>query len=358
MRLTLMLPAMALLLSSCAPTSQTPNITNEMAEGEAALQRELAVKENMAMARKLEDIASPILIANAPLCHNMVEPYLGVHFVTRDAVTKEYQSTMENLYGAGDYPTITIVGKKAPASGVLKVGDMITQVNGTTLPSGKTSLQALQDEIKDSTGALNLTIDRNGKSINKSVKPKMACASPVLLSPKPDVNAFADGKNIHITKGMMRFAENDTQLATVIGHELAHNSREHINAKRGNAVVGGLLGAAVSVAIGVNITDLGAQIGAGANSQGFEAEADYVGLYHTARAGYDINSAPQLWRRMAANNASGIHLAGGSHPSTAKRFLALEATVKEINAKKAKGLPLVPEEQEVQQRQEEVGLNN
>ena len=338
MRITfLALTAVALTITSCAPTSQTPNISNEMAEGEAALQRELAVKENTKYATRLESVAAPIIMANGPLCGDKVKPYTGAHVMTQDSVGKDYQKTVADLYGVGDYPTVTIIGAKTPASKSLRVGDMITAVDGTNLSSGKKSLRELENMLAANTDAhpMKLTVDRGGKMRTVTLDPVLGCDYPVLLQPSDIVNASADGERIMVTKGMMRFVENDTELATVIGHELAHNTRLHMNAKRGNAVIGGILGAVASVAIGVNVTDLGAQIGAGANSQGFEAEADYVGLYHTARAGYNISSAPNLWRRMAASNPSAIHIAGGSHPSTAKRFLALEATVKEIKIQKS-----------------------
>ncbi|MCB9981548.1 MAG: M48 family metalloprotease [Rhodospirillales bacterium] len=343
----------ALLPSACAPTTQTPNISNSMAAEEVALQRELAVKENTKMAQRLENIAAPILLANAPLCEDMVAPYVGAHFITKDAVHKDYRETMAKLYGVDSRPTVTMIAEKTPASKVLKVGDMITHVDGQTLPEGKAGLKKLETLLNKNEVAtpMKLTLDRAGKSVDVTLNPVHACNSPVTLAMSDAVNAAADGKNIIVTKGMMRFVENDTELATVVGHELAHNTRAHVAAKSGNAIIGGILGAVVTVATGVDVTDLGMQIGAGVNSQGFEAEADYVGLYHTARAGYNIDQAPNLWRRMAASNPGAIHMAGGSHPSTAKRFLALEATVKEIKSKKAKGQKLVPEERQVQPAQ-------
>ena len=361
MRFYLILPAVAFTLMSCAPTTLTPNISNEMASAEAALQRELAVKENMKMARRLENVSAPILMANVPLCGDLIAPYVGAEFLTKDSVSKDYQQTMADLYGVDMWPTVTMIARKTPAAGTLKIGDMVTHINGEALPEGKKSLKVLQDRIAENADAepMQLKIDRNGKAQSVKLKPVHACNSPVRLAMSDVVNAAADGENIIVTKGMMRFVENDTELATVIGHELAHNTRSHLSAKRGNAMIGGILGAVASAAIGVNITDLGAQIGAGVNSQAFEAEADYVGLYHTARGGYNIDNAPDLWRRMAASNPAAIHIAGSTHPSTAKRFLALEATVKEIRAKKARGAKLIPEEREIEQpEKEKAGLNN
>jgi predicted Zn-dependent protease len=82
--------------------------------------------------------------------------------------------------------------------------------------------------------------------------------------------------------------------------------------------------------------------GAGAYSVEFEQEADYVGLYFMATAGFKIDDAPLFWRRMATNNSQAISMKS-SHPTTPDRFVAIESTVKEINQKIANNQPLKPE---------------
>jgi len=54
-------------------------------------------------------------------------------------------------------------------------------------------------------------------------------------------------------------------------------------------------------------------------AEDFEREADYVGLYIMALDGWPIDSAPDLWRRMAAQSPGSIKFAS-SHPTTAERF--------------------------------------
>ena len=88
---------------------------------------------------------------------------------------------------------------------------------------------------------------------------------------------------------------------------------------------------------------LGGGVGAGAWSQSFEAEADYVGLYVLARAGGDLDGATSLWRRMGAANPGNIEHAG-THPTTAQRFVSINRTIDEIRGRMAAGEALVPEE--------------
>ncbi len=136
--------------------------------------------------------------------------------------------------------------------------------------------------------------------------PEAACDYPVLLDKRDVVNAFADGNQIYITQGMLRFVDNPGELATVVAHELAHNMMGHRAAKETNMVAGAgvglifdILAAAAGVNTGGDFMRIGAEAGAGAFSQDFEAEADYVGVYLMARGGYDIDLAPNFWRRMA-----------------------------------------------------------
>ena len=192
--------------------------------------------------------------------------------------------------------------------------------------------------------------------------PGQACDFRVRLSPDDVKNAYADGKNIVIYKGMMDFFRTDEDVALVVSHELAHNAMKHIDAKQKNAVIGGLVGLLLDVAAaagGINtngdFTRLGSNMGAGVYSVDFEQEGDYVGLYFMANAGYNVDDAATFWRRMATTNSKSITMKT-SHPTTPERFIALEATVKEIKQKVENCQPLKPElkDEPVEMVQEEV----
>ena len=149
---------------------------------------------------------------------------------------------------------------------------------------------------------------------------------------------------------MMDFIENDEELALVIGHELAHNTCKHIEKTKMNVSLGRLIGAVLTGITRVDMRDAGEIIGSGAFSQEFEAEADYMGAYYAARSGFGLSNAANFWRRMALKNPRAIHLRGSTHPSTAKRFLTIKKTLKEIQIKQDENLPLVPNVREAKQR--------
>lgn len=178
---------------------------------------------------------------------------------------------------------------------------------------------------------------------------KNGCYYYFEMNRSDEINSRADGKNIIIYTGMMRFVENDDELAAVMGHELAHNLMGHVGAQKKNATLGMLLGAAMDAAAasqGIStygeITQAGTEIGMLKYSVDYEKEADYVGLYVMARAGYDIKRAPVFWRRMSIENPQEIY-ASVTHPSNAERFVALQKAVAEIEFKRGRHIPLLPD---------------
>lgn len=178
---------------------------------------------------------------------------------------------------------------------------------------------------------------------------KANCIYKVILDPKEiGLNAHADGQNVVINPGMVDFATNDTHLAFVIAHEFAHNIMAHIKAQQQNVAIGGILGTlgdALAQSQGLN-TD-GALGKFGANrallrySPSFETEADYVGLYILARAGYPIEQAPDFWRIMSMNEPDAIYVTS-THPNNPSRAIAMEKTIAEIRAKQRNNQPLLP----------------
>ena len=117
----------------------------------------------------------------------------------------------------------------------------------------------------------------------------------------PDANAFAmPGGKIGIFSGILEVATDQHQLAAVIGHEIAHVTREHqvAQANRGTITQGAaaVLGASVRMQQQAQIL---AQLGLTLPfSRRHETEADEVGLMYMAEAGFDPRASITLWKNM------------------------------------------------------------
>ncbi len=175
------------------------------------------------------------------------------------------------------------------------------------------------------------------------------CNFEVVLDPaEKGLNAHADGQRVVIYPAMIDYATNDNQLAFVIAHEFAHSIMGHVASQQKNVAIGGILGTLLDAAAqtqgvntGGNLGKIGAQQALLRYSPNFENEADYVGMYILARAGFKIEDAPGFWRAMSLNAPQAVY-ATTTHPNNPSRTVAMNNTVAEINAKKAAGQPLVP----------------
>ena len=188
---------------------------------------------------------------------------------------------------------------------------------------------------------LNIIVKRNNEDLNFEVLPTKICNHKIILSQDNSLNAFADGKNIYITQGMLRFIEDDKELQMIIAHELAPNIEGHIEKKSNNFILGTLVDLAASSA-GINTRGTFGNMGAQMYSQDFEREADYVGMYILANSDINREGVANFWRRMSVENPGSISYAS-SHPSSSERWVNIEAINKEIDSKITKSLPLIPE---------------
>ena len=127
------------------------------------------------------------------------------------------------------------------------------------------------------------------------------------------VNAFAmPGGKIGVLSGLLKVTENEHQLATVIGHEIAHVTAEHSmnRAKQAGLTNFGINAVAIVLGGGYSGATYTAQqaIAYGATlgislpyKRGQETEADVIGLEYMARAGFDPRESVPLWQRMDAS---------------------------------------------------------
>ncbi len=336
----------ALTLTACAPVSTLPVVDRDLVEAEAQKQHHLAFEEFLGNAAWARRVAYPILTANAALCGDDVAPLPGFIVATQSTLPKNFRRPAAAMFGVDDQITVVAVTSGSAAHlGGLRPGDKILSVGDWTVPRGRrahANFGATVDGQLPVDTPTNVRVRRGEQTHVLTVRPAAACHYPVFAVTDDTVSAFADGDNVTITSGMMRFAETDEELANVISHEVAHNAMGHSSKKTANGNVG-LLFDVLAASLGVNTGGAFSKVGKGAFSHDFEAEADYVGLYMMARAGYAIDDAADIWRRMGAANPGAISVKHAStHPGTPERFIALEQTVVEIEAKRVARLPLVP----------------
>lgn len=167
----------------------------------------------------------------------------------------------------------------------------------------------------------------------------------------PTVNAWCmPGGKIVFYTGILPICKNETGVAIVMGHEVAHALANHGGQRMSASQVQAL--GAVGVAIGSQAGGLSPQTQAILNqaygigsqvggmlpfSRAHETEADKIGLYLAAIAGYNPDEGARLWERMSAKS-------GGqappqflsTHPSNESRIAFLTKLAPEARKEAAK----------------------
>jgi predicted Zn-dependent protease len=155
----------------------------------------------------------------------------------------------------------------------------------------------------------------------------------------PDINAFAlPGGFVYVNRGLIERAENLSQVAGVMGHEIGHVTGRHaieqMQKMQGANV--GLLGLCFFVPAFCThpMAGLGVNIGAGAVFSAFsraaETEADSVAVAYLVRAGIDPRGVPQMFRILLeerTRKATSVDAWFATHPLEEKRIAETEALI-------------------------------
>ncbi|MGM3186060.1 MULTISPECIES: M48 family metalloprotease [Musicola] len=128
-----------------------------------------------------------------------------------------------------------------------------------------------------------------------------------------EINAFAFfGGNVVLHSGLFRYVENESELASVLAHEISHVTQRHLaramEAQKSSApltwagALGSLLLAMANPQAGIAAlsgTLAGAQQGIISFTQSNEQEADRIGIQVLQRAGFDPQAMPNFLQRLA-----------------------------------------------------------
>jgi predicted Zn-dependent protease len=239
--------------------------------------------------------------------------------------------------------TVAVTGRKQlnliPRSTMLS---MSSQQYGEFLKTNKLSTNQEQTQM----------VKRVGSKIQKAVEQYFAERDlshklknydwEFNLVESEEVNAWCmPGGKVVIYTGILPITKDESGLAVVTGHEIAHAIAQHGNERMSQGLITQLGGLALSKALEekpeqtqqlwMAAFGIGAQVGVLLPySRLHESEADHLGLIFMAMAGYDPNAAVAFWQRMAkmkGGQAPPEFLS--THPSDETRINKIKALIPE-----------------------------
>jgi predicted Zn-dependent protease len=218
-----------------------------------------------------------------------------------------------------------------------------------TSPTGRTQLmlmpesqmeqmgiQAFENIKKQTPVAGGTASSRYVNCVAQAVTREVGGNWEVVVFQDDSANAFAlPGGKIGVNSGMLKVAINSDQLATVIGHEVAHVLAHHANERVSQQFAVeqglGLIDALSNPQTATGRTLMGL-LGVGAQygilmpySRVQESEADRLGLELMAKAGFDPAESIKLWQNMSAAGGAQPPEFLSTHPAHSTRIRDLNA---------------------------------
>ena len=192
---------------------------------------------------------------------------------------------------------------------------------------GQQMNQELQQEVNISSNSqLNSYINQIGRRLAaNSDRPNLTYTFQVVEDPA--VNAFATtGGFVYVNTGLIKSADNEAELASVLGHEMGHIEGKHLlKQMREKAAINGIAsatGLSKSKAVG-----LGVQLALNLpHSRQDEYDADRRGLRTLARTGYAQSAMVSFMKKLQGSSSLPTFLS--THPGASDRIVALQ---KQIN---------------------------
>ena len=281
-----------------------------------------------AMHARLLDVSYPLLTAAAEWCPFDQEP--TYRFLLRED-TRGKSTEHQPVQGRS---IVAYVHPRLPAAVAgLSMGDVIIGVNTVNVigDSSDDVGQLIGRLTRAKIQPLQLDIVKGGEPRTLAMSAISACHYAMRVLETNIINGITDGRQIGVTSGALQFFGSDDELGWIIAHEIAHNILNHAQ----NAKLQSMLRAFLA-ARGEESGSMDKR----SPRPSLESQADYVGAYLMARAGYDLSAIKRVWERLQRIEARQVRQGQGlalTHPPTKERLAAFEVTRQEIRAKQTAG---------------------
>jgi len=241
------------------------------------------------------------------------------------------------------HPKRTAAVVLGSAVALMGAGPQLVSVN-QEIQIGRQAQQQVRQQVPAVTdGSVNRYIDSIGaRLVRQAAGPRYPYSFDVANF--REINAFAlPGGPVWVHRGALSAATNESQVAGVLAHEIAHIAQRHAASQMSKGMIAngllGLLGAVVGNDRGGQI----AQMAGGLAAQGYmlkfsrddERQADEVGAQIMKRAGWNPNGMlefMQILRAQQGRDPGSVQTFLSSHPAPGERVTRLQATAKRLGA--------------------------
>lgn len=212
------------MLAACAPVTKQFEFTKEQKENEAAYQRRLAVQHEITQRQKLADAMYRLSVAAAPDCRGG-QPLAGFDLGGADMFRKDFRDAGKQL-GFDQQAMVMTVAKSSPAFAAgIRAGDRLLAVNGEEIRESDTAYRKAARLLAEALpgGVVMLTLSRDGKSYQASIRAEQGCMSEAFLTREVIPAPKANGKAALVPYSLVRTAKTEDEVAALAAFAMAIN---------------------------------------------------------------------------------------------------------------------------------------
>jgi predicted Zn-dependent protease len=179
-------------------------------------------------------------------------------------------------------------------------------------------------------------VNRVGQNIVRNSDVKVPVSIKVLETDEPNAMALPGGF-FFVNTGLLKLAENESEVAGVMGHELAHIAARHATRQMTRAGIVNLatiplifMGGGWGMYGIQQAAQIAIPVGFLKFSREFESEADMLGLQYMYKAGYDPNGFVEMFERLESlekRKPGTVAKVFMSHPPTGERIVKIQEMI-------------------------------
>jgi len=299
-------------IAGCTRGIAPPKITSDELEAAQSQRAAELIEDRIEITGALRAIEFDITTNAADFCPGLTTPSLGAVLGSAESFRGKFAKQAARETGLNSRVSVLHVvgGGPLDLAGV-SVGDVVIAANGKDIQTRAELLSSLGT----SSERVSLRIARRGEPMDVTVKPLGACPVKLQYVQSSQLLPAALGRTTaSVPRGMLKLFPEASERAILIGHQLAHllfDRSDDSELER-------------------------------------ERRADRLGLFLTARAGYDVSQAVSTWERITfehpwlASPPSPDRYRNYPHQWVAMRMSAIRETVAEIEVMVDSGQPLIP----------------
>lgn len=235
------------------------------------------------------------------------------HNITLDIGNSVPMGRRQLLQGMAAGTVVAFAGTGCSTNPVTGRDQLILVSDQQLAQMGLQTWQALlaDAELQEETAAPTTELREIGNRVVNAAGPTLPKADwDYRVFDQDQINAFVmPGGKVGFYQGILDIMDNDSQVATVMGHEVGHVAGRHAAERYSQRLAAGVAMTATSVALDqadVSFArEIGAVLGVGLQfgvllpySRQHEIEADRLGVRYMAAAGYDPRESLKFWEKM------------------------------------------------------------